>query len=158
MTQNKRLLWLFLTLFFLTTALPSAWAVKPLPPVQLSIKQTGRTDHRHQVTMTATANIDLDKIELSLELPPGVSRIEGEETWKGAMKKGETKKVSWTLQSRDQTPQTIFGKAITHLNEGNAFLQKALLTLNETAADAPRAAPSVKRKEGTETILEFKGK
>lgn len=74
------------------------------------------------------------------------------------MKKGETKKLEWVVQSPNQAPKKVIGKAVVELSAGEKFVEQATLTLNESNSELPSRAPSIKRKEGGETILEFRGK
>jgi hypothetical protein len=84
--------------------------------------------------------------------------IEGDEDWEGSLKKGDIKQIEWLIQSPNEAPHKVIGKAVIELSAGEKVVEKATLTLNEPKSDTPRRAPSIKRKEGGETILEFKGK
>lgn len=158
MIYNKIVTWICATFISVTAITIPAWAIKPRPPLQLSLQQISLSGGQSRLTMIATANVDIGRVDLSLELPPGLSLIEGEEEWEGAMKRGETKQIEWIIQSPNEAPHKVTGKAVIELNAGEKFVEKATLTLNEGKSDTPRRTPSVKRKEGGETILEFKEK
>lgn len=153
----NRFVWIII-LFTLTTTAAPAWAIKPRPPLQLSFQQTDLSGGESRLTMIAVANVDLNRVTLSIELPPGLSLVAGEEQWENAMKKGETKKMEWVVQSPNQAPRKVTGKAVIESSAGEKFVEQATLTLNEAEKETPLRTPSVKRKEGGETILEFKGK
>ncbi|MDC4205936.1 MAG: hypothetical protein MPW17_05225 [Candidatus Manganitrophus sp.] len=158
MFYHKIVLWIFAAFLFVTAITPPAWAIKPRPPLQLSLQQIPLSGGQSQLMMIARANIDISHVDLSLELPLGLSLVEGEEEWEGPLKKGETKQIELIVQSPNKAPHQVTGKAVIELTAGEKFVEKATLTLNEAKSDSPRRAPSVKRKEGGETILQFKGK
>lgn len=158
MFYHKIVLWIFAAFLFVMAITPPAWAIKPRPPLQLSLQQIPLSGGQSQLMMIARANVDVGHVELSLELPPGLSLLEGEAAWEGGMKRGETKEIELIVQSPNEAPHQVTGRAIIELAAGETFLEKTTLTLNEAKTDATRRAPSVKRKEGGETILQFKGK
>lgn len=144
-------------LFSLLIASPG-WAIKPRPPLQLSLLQSDLSGDQSRLTLTATTNIDSSEVALSLNLPPGISLIQGSGEWKGSLQKGETKKIEVIVQDSDHAPRKVIGKATIHLAEGETFTQQSALTLNESKSGPPLPAPSIKRKEDGEKILEFKGR
>lgn len=158
MIDRNFVLWIYTALFILTAATTPAWAIKPRPPLQLSLQQTDLSGGQSRLTMIAVANVDVRHVALSLELPPGLSLVDGEEGWEGTLGKGQTQKMEWTIQNPNQIPQKVTGKAVVELNGGEKFVEQATLTLHEAKSDTPLRAPSIKHKEGGETILEFKGK
>lgn len=158
MFHNKIVLWIFAAFLFVMAITPPAWAIKPRPPLQLSLQQTPLSGGQSRLMMIAKANVDIGHVDLSLELPPGLSLLEGESEWEGALKKGDIKQIEWLVQSPNQAPHQITGKAVIELSAGEKFVEKTTLTLNEEESDTPRHTPSIKRKEGGETILQFKGK
>lgn len=143
---------------FLFGTFSAAEAVKPRPPLQLSLLQVNLSEKESQVTLIATANVDSDQVKLSIDLPIGLSLVEGVDQWEGALKKGETKKMEVIVENQNRNPQKITGKATLHLNEGETFVQQSTLILNDAKAKSSLPGPSVKRKQGEENILEFKGK
>jgi hypothetical protein len=158
MIYNKVVLWVCAVFLSVITITSPASAIKPRPPLQLSLQETPLSGGQSRLMMIAKANVDISRVDLSIELPPGLSLIEGDEDWEGSLKKGEIKQIEWLIQSPNEAPHKIIGKAVIELSAGEKFVEKATLTLNEAKSDTPRRAPSVKRKEGGETILEFKGK
>lgn len=158
MFYNKVVLWIFAAFLSVMAITPPAWAIKPRPPLQLSLQQVPLSGGQSQLMMIARANVDISHVDLSLELPLGLSLVEGEEEWEGPLKKGETKQIEFIVQSPNKAPHQVTGKAVIELTAGEKFVEKATLTLNEVKSDSPRRAPFVKRKEGGETILQFKGK
>lgn len=134
-------------------------AVKPRPPLHLALLQAPLSEKQSQLTLMATANIDSDQVKLSFDLPAGISFVKGEEAWEGSLKMGEIKKIEIVVENQNHTSQKITGKATLHLGEGGTFLQQSTLTLGDLKAKAPPLpAPSIKRKQGEENLLEFKGK
>ena len=155
--MSKRILsTLYLTLFCLFLPAVSGWAIKPVPPLQLSLLQVDLSEDQRRLTLTATANIDSSEVALSFLLAPGLILVEGEEEWKGPLAKGETRKLEITVQTPDKGPREVIGKAVTRLKEGGVFTQQGKLILNEDKKESP--GPSSKRQEGDEKTLEFKGK
>ncbi|MBI3805890.1 MAG: hypothetical protein HY282_19215 [Nitrospirae bacterium] len=153
-------------IFLLVIALP-AWAVKPRPPLQLSLQQSSVSERENRLTMVAKANVDIRDAVLSLELPSGLRLIQGaEDGWEGSLKKGEMQQLDWTVRSGDTLPRQVVGKAVIRLNTGEEFTERSVLTLHEEKKDEKKEedkdertrSPSVKRKQGGENILEFKGK
>ena len=92
MMKRTLSLWISLALFSLLAASP-AWAVKPRPPLGLSLQQAEGGDGERKITVTATANTEIIRVELSTELSPGLSLVKGEPNWEGPLKKGETQKI-----------------------------------------------------------------
>lgn len=158
MVYNKFVLWIFTTFVLVMYITPPAWAIKPRPPLQLSLQQTSLSGGQSRLMMIAKANVDINHVDLSLELPPGLSLLEGEGEWEGTLKKGDIKQIEWLIQSPNEAPHKVTGKAVIELSAGEKFVEKTTVTLNEEKGDTPRRTPSIKRKEGGETILEFKGK
>lgn len=158
MVYNKIVLWTCAAFLLVIAVTSPAWAIKPRPPLQLSLQQTPLSGGQSRLMMIARANVDVGHVELSLELPPGLSLLEGEAAWEGGMKRGETKEIELIVQSPNEAPHQVTGRAVIELAAGETFLEKTTLTLNERKTEMPRRAPSVKREEGGETILQFKGK
>jgi hypothetical protein len=150
----------FLQVIILLGIFSTAEAVKPRPPLQLSLLEVDLSGKQSQLTLMATANIDSDQVKLSFDLPGGLSFVKGEEEWEGALKKGESKKIEIIVENQIQKSQKVTGKATLHLNGGETFLQQNTITLGDPKekSSPPPPAPSVKRKQGEENILEFKGK
>lgn len=156
MTPRIVSIWIYLTLLsFLAVASP-AWAVKPRPPLGLFLQQAEDSSGGTRIVLNATANIDISRVELSVELSPGLSLIKGDQEWAGPLKKGETQQVEFVVQSRGNTPRQITGKAVVHVDPGGEVVERSTLTLNG-GTERPSRSPSVKRKQGGESILEFKG-
>lgn len=148
----------FAQIIFLLGIFSSAEAVKPRPPLQLSLLQVPLSEKQSRLTLTATANIDSDQVKLSIDLPAGLSLVEGIDQWEGSLKKGETKKIEAVVENPRHSAQRVTGVATLQLNEGGTFVQRSMLTLDEPKTNSSPPAPSIKRKQGEENILEFKGK
>lgn len=156
MTKHKILFWLYFLIFSLLIGPPPGWAAKPRPPLQLSLLQAPLSENQSRLILSATANFDLTEVALSLDLSADLALIEGSGTWTGPLRKGETQKVEVVVQSPDRAEREVVGKAAIRLAEGETFLQKSVLTLNKPKSKS--TPPPVKRKEGGEEILEFKGR
>lgn len=157
----RKLLILFkinILLFFFFTIFSSAWAIKPHPPVELFFRQANPGEGTSQVTLIATADLDVSRIELSIELSPGLTLIKGEEKWDGPLRKGETKTMEVVVQNPSDVLHKIAGIAIIYLKEGGAFVERSAVILNGKKDESPLRGPSLKRKNQGETILEFKEK
>lgn len=158
MAKRKIFLWLHLLFFSLTIGVSASWATKPRPPLQLSLLQTTLSKGQSRLILMATANIDASEVALSIDLPPELTLIEGEDAWKGTLPKGESQKIEIVVQGPDASPRQVVGKAEVHLPEGETFFQKSVLTLNKPKNKSAPPVPSLKRKEGGGSILEFKGR
>lgn len=156
MMRRARLLFL-VQLVYLLGIFSSAEAIKPLPPVQLSLLEARLSDKESRLILTATANVDSSQVQLSIDLPPDLVLTEGEESWEGPLKKGASQTIEMIVESRNHTPQKVIGKAIVHFDQGETFVQRNTLILNSPEGGPPLPAPSIKRKD-KESILEFKGK
>jgi hypothetical protein len=147
----------FIQIVFLLGLFSTAEAIKPRPPLQMSLLRVDLSEKKSQLTLTATANVDSNQVALSIDLPVGIFLVEGEDQWEGSLKKGETKKIEIIVENQRRNPQKIIGKATLHLMEGETFVQQSTLTLGDPKTKSPLPTPSVKRKQGEEKILEFKG-
>ncbi|MBI3805413.1 MAG: hypothetical protein HY282_16825 [Nitrospirae bacterium] len=156
--MKRNVLFLILgTLLFLAVASP-AGAVKPRPPLGLFLQQGEASEGGIPIALVATANVDVGRVELSIELPPGLSLTTEAPTWEGPLKKGETHRIEFVLQNPGgNTPRKVTGKAIVHLDPSGTFVERSTLILNGAQGQTPSPPPSVKRKQGKESILEYKG-
>src|SRR5579884_3381690 len=110
-----------------------------------------------KVTLNATANTDISRVELSIELSSGLSLVKGDQAWEGPIKKGETQQVEFVVQSRGSSPQRVTGKAIIHLDAGGEMIERSTLNLNGAPKDSTSHSPAIKRKQEGESIHEYKG-
>ncbi len=133
----KALLWIYSSLFFLLVIVSSAWAIKPTPPLTLSLHQTKVSEEGSRVTLIATAHDDLSRVELSVALSPGLLLVKGDEKWEGALKKGEKRRMEWMIQNPGNARRTVTGKGTAHLDDGLLFVQKATMTLNGETQSSP---------------------
>lgn len=156
MMKRNLSLWISLALFSLLAVSP-AWAVKPRPPLGLSLQQAEEGAGERRITLTATANADLVRVELSTELSPGLSLVKGEPKWEGALKQGEAQKIELVIQGQSRAAAQVTAKAVVHLDGGGTFVERSTLPLDGPKNKAPARSPSVKRKQGGENIHEFKG-
>lgn len=87
-------------LFLVTLLLlPTCLLAKPMPPVQL-IWLTPNVSLQAEATRVRaqmTASQAVSEVELHLELPAGVTLVEGDASWKGAMAAGEKKVFEFML-------------------------------------------------------------
>lgn len=111
----------------------SAWAIKPRPPLQLSLHQADVSEEVSKVTLIATANLDIRRVELRVKLSSGLFLIKGEEKWEGPLKKGEAQKMELIIQRPGHAPREVTGEGIIHLDEGGVFIQKVTITLSGEA-------------------------
>lgn len=132
------------------------WAIKPRPPLQLSLHQESIASGRSRVTLRAVANIDIVRAELSFSILPPMTLIQGPHEWKGPLAKGEATEIEIVLQH--PPGQKVTGKAMVHLSEGQTFTQQAELILGESKTEPLPSPPSARHKTGGEEILEFRGK
>jgi hypothetical protein len=156
MMKRTLSLWISVALFSLLAAAP-AWAVKPRPPLGLSLQQAEEAAGETRITVTATAYIDIARVELATELSPGLSILKGEPDWEGPLKKGETRKIELVIRNPGHTGSQVIEKATIRLDGGATFVERSTLPLDGPQNKAPTRAPSIKRKQGEENIREFKG-
>ncbi|MFQ5781158.1 MAG: hypothetical protein ACE5HN_10300 [Nitrospiria bacterium] len=148
---------LILPFLLLIIPLPVATA-KPRPPLQLTLRQGDLSGEEVQLTLKARANVESSRVILSIDLPPSLTFIEGEETWEGPLKRGETKKIEVTILNPGNQPQEITGKGTIQFANGGTFVQQNTLMLSGPKKEPPPRPHPIERKEGGETILEFRGK
>ncbi len=153
--RKSFLLFGFIFPLLLGVAFP-AWAIKPRPPLQLSLQQESIASGQSRVTLRAVANIDILHAELSFPLLPPVTLIEGPYEWKGPLAKGEVKELKIALQH--PPGQNVTGKAMVHLQGGQLFTQQTALTLGELKTASPPSSPAIRHKTKEGDILEFRGK
>lgn len=150
-------LWIAAAGFVFLAAVSPAWAIKPRPPLQLSLQQAKASEGETMITLTAAANVDINRVTISVELSPGLSLAKGQPEWEGPLKKGEKQQLEFVVQNPNHTPEKVTGKAIVHLEAGGEFIQKSTLIVNRAQNKPPSHSPSVQRKQGDETIHEYKG-
>ncbi len=147
------LAWFLLTAFF--CAVP-AWAIKPQAPIRLTLSDPDGAGDRRRLILTAAASVDADTLDLSLNLPPDVLRLEGPDKWSGPLKKGEVKTLEVIVQVPSRPLREVVGKAIMTTTFGT-FIRQSRLTLDRTSPSTPEL-PSVQRRDHAGQVLEFKGK
>jgi|GEM_PF-2441323 len=148
---------IYAILFTLLAVASPAWAVKPRPPLTLFLQQAENPDGGTKVTLNATANTDISRVELSIELSSGLSLVKGDQAWEGPIKKGETQQVEFVVQSRGSSPKRVTGKAVVHLDAGGKMIERSTLNLNGAPKDSTSHSPAIKRKQEGESIHEYKG-
>ncbi len=146
---------LSLLLFVISSPVVEA---KPRPPLRLTFRHQNLSEGEIQLTFKAKANVASGRVTLSIDLPPSVSVLEGETTWEGSLKKGETRKIKITILNPGSPSQEITGRATIQFTGGGTFVQENNLRLNESKQERPAPPAPIIQKEGGETILEFRGK
>lgn len=136
-----------------------AFAVKPSPPLKLSLSKSNLSNGQIELTFNVSANVTVEKIELALDLPPSVSLVSGEVKWDGTIAIGEKKDIKASIRTLSNIPAEVIGRATAYFLHGGSVDQREALLLNPPPEKVkPRLEPTIKRKQGRETILEFRGK
>ncbi len=147
-----------LVVLFLTID-SQTFAVKPQPPLTLTLSSSDLPDGTIEVQLEALANREVESVELTFYLPKSVSFKGGEEKWKGSIAVGEKKVLIVLIQRSSSSPAMVIGEAEVVLLQGGSFVQQSEIAIapKETEENLP-LSPPIKRKQGGETILEFKGR
>jgi hypothetical protein len=136
-----------------------AFAIKPQPPLLLHLSTISRANNNIEVTLEVLANMDIESTQLSLHFPESLALVEGEEEWTGSIPLGQKKRLTILLQAISSTPEKVIGKATVHLPEGGSFDQQSTIEINaKKATPSISPSPPTQRRQGDETILEFRGK
>lgn len=144
---------------FLLFILPSpVVTAKPRPPLQLTLRHGSLSGEEVRLTLKARANVASDRVTLSIDLPHGISILEGEAAWEGPLKRGETRKIEVTIPNPGDPHQEITGRATIQFTGGGTFVQENRLRFNRSEQERPSPPDPITRKESGETILEFRGK
>ncbi len=149
-----------LILLFLGVGSPSlALAIKPQPPLQLTLSHSSLQHGTIEVVFEAVANISVESVVLSFHLAESLALVEGEKEWTGSIPSGEKKTLKVFVQTVSSLPGKVIGEATVHLPEGGSFVQQSTIILNpEEKEGPPPRPPPIRWKRGNETILEFRGK
>ncbi len=152
-----RVFTILIVLFLLSGS--EAFAIKPSPPLKLSLVNRDLTDGQIEITFHAQSFVAAEKVELAIDLPPSVSLVSGDIKWDGSIAVGEKKAVKAFIRTLSNIPAKVVGKGIAHFTHGGSVTQQEILLLNppQEKASSPRDVP-IKRKQGGETLLEFRGK
>lgn len=148
-----------LSLFSLIFGIPRyVGAIKPRPPVELTLLSAALSEEETKITLTARANIKTSKISMIIDLPLGLTLVEGEPHWEGPLKRGETQQMTIIIQGAGGIADEILGSATIHLPNKGTFVQKTRLVLNALNEKPPLPLPPIRQKGGTGSVLEFRGK
>jgi len=148
-------------LFAIVALLPGsgkqAFAIKPSPPLNLSLTHNDLPDGQTELTLQAFANVAVEKVEISIDLPASLVLIAGETKWDGPLALGEQKEIKATIRTLSNHPTKVVGNAFVYFSSGGSLTQRARLLLNAPKEKplSPRKPP-ILRKQGRDTILEFK--
>jgi hypothetical protein len=146
-------LWL---LFIAFLSVIPAWAVKPQAPIRLTLSDLDGAGDQRRLVLRATAALDADALELSLNLPPDIVRLEGPDKWSGPLRKGEVKTLEVIVQVPSHPLRQVVGKAIMTTAFGT-FIRQSRLALDHPSPSPP-ALPPPQRRDHAGNVLEFKGK
>lgn len=168
-TRWGRALTVSIILFlFVSVALPlkstplggsEAFAIKPSPPLNLSLSHSPKPDGQYELTLQAEANVAAEKVELAFDLPDSVDRVSGELKWSGTIPVGEKKTIKASIRILANILATVIGTATVYMSQGGILTQQETLLLNPPQTKStPRTGPTKTQKPGHEKILEFKRK
>ncbi|MEK7747830.1 MAG: hypothetical protein AAB300_01975 [Nitrospirota bacterium] len=137
----------------------SAMAVKPAPPLSLSLTKVDLPNGKVELTFRATANDGGHNTALEIDLPSSVLLIDGEARWEGTLSAKEEKVMRAVIRPIVTEPIRIVGKATLYFPDGDSMVQRSVVLLN-ASREKPEipSEPPVLKKQGDRTILEFKGK
>jgi hypothetical protein len=137
-----------------------ALAIKPQSPLDLTLFQSTLSNGSIEVSFEAMANTDLTSVDLSIDIDPSLSLVEGERQWTGTISVGEKKTLKVIVRSGTLLPVEITGKSIAHFSSGGLFVQQNRIVLNagEPAPPAQLGDAPIRRKRDGRAFLEFRGK
>jgi hypothetical protein len=148
---------LIVSIIFLAGGGKYAFAVKATPPLNLSLTSRTLSDGQTELTLKAIANLTVDKADLTIVLPASLDLASGGLQWEGAIAIGEKKEVKVLVRTLANIQALVIGKATVYFTHGGSLLQQQTLLLNAPKKKAsPPAKPPTLRKQGRDTILEFK--
>jgi len=131
--------------------------MKPLPPLRLSLSSSDLPDGKPNLTLTAKANTNAPSVSLEIVLPLGLQLIDGEERWKGPIKRGGTQTIEAMVRIDSAFSYTVVGKARVRFPSQGHFTQERRLVLNEAEETDTRKTPPIRRQGRSNSILEFRG-
>ncbi len=159
--KTKPAAWLLVWMWFASFCATSAWAVKPLAPIRLTLSVADGAGNQEcgpcDLVLRATASMDSDEVQLSFHFPPDMVLLEGTDKWSGPLKQGETQILKVTVKGPSRPQQQVVAKAIMATAFGT-FIRQSRLTLDASPSPSPPTLPSVQRRDHVGNILEFKGK
>ena len=146
-----------LSLLFLLFGIPyAAEAMKPRPPVELTFLSARLSEEETKITLTARANIKTSNISMTIDLPLGLTLIEGKPHWEGPLKRGETQELTIMIQGMGGIADEILGNATIHLPNSGTFVQKTKLVLKAFNRQPLKPLPRTRQKGGSGSVLEFR--
>jgi uncharacterized protein (DUF58 family) len=148
----------FLFILLSSFVLSPVVEAKPRPPLRLTFRHHNLSGGEIQLTLKAKANAAAGRVTLSIDLPPGIPVLEGEAAWEGPLEKGETREIEVTISDPGDFLQEITGKATIQFATGGTFFQESRLRNIASEKKGSSSPDPIIRKEGGETILEFRGK
>ncbi len=142
-----------------------AFAIKASPPLNLSLASRNLPDGQTELTLQAIASVTIDKVDLSIVLPASLDLASGGLEWGGAMAVGEKKEIRVLVRTLANIPSNVIGKALVYFSHGGttpaseSLTQRVSLLLNAPKEKpSPPSKPPQLRKQGRDTILEFRSK
>ena len=148
-----------------------AFAIKPSPPLNLSLTSRNLPDGQTELTLQAIASVAIDKLDLSIVLPASLDLASGGLQWEGAIASGEKKEIRVLVRTLANIPSNVIGKALVYFSHGGttpargttpasgSLTQQTSLLLNAPKEKPlPPSKPPILRKQGRDTILEFRSK
>jgi len=136
-----------------------AFAIKPKPPLDLTLNSASHLDGTIEVILTATAHIDIAAAELSLDVPASLSLIQGEKKWVGSILSGEKKTITLLLQKISTTPAEVIGVGTVYLQGVESFVQQSRIQIDQEPDRPlpPPLSPSIQQRRDQERMLGQKG-
>lgn len=136
-----------------------AFAVKPSPPLTLSLSNRDLPDGQTELILQVLAHTTVEKVELSIELPASLALVSGDVKWDGPIAVGERREIKAFIRTLANNPAKVYGAADVYFEGGGSLSQRETLLLNAPKEKklAPKEPPRL-RQQGRETILEFRGK
>lgn len=147
------------SIIFFVGGAQQAFAIKASPPLNLSLTSKNLPDGQTELTLQATASVTIDKVDLSIVLPASLDLASGGLKWEGAIAVGEKKEIRVLVRTLANIPSNVIGKAFVYFSHSGSLTQQVSLLLNAPKEKpSPPSKPPQLRKQGRDTILEFRSK
>jgi len=159
-TESQMFGWSYVSAVFIALILfmgTDAFAIKPSPPLILSLTNLDLPNGQIELTLEAEAKVAGVKAALAIVLPPSVSLISGEVKWNGQIAVGEKKEIKALIRTLSNNPEKVIGFAEVSLPQGGFMTQQETVLLN-TPQETRSPEPLKKPKQEHDTIFEFKEK
>jgi len=134
------------------------FAIKASLPLNLSLTSRNLPDGQTELILQASASMAIEKVSMSIDLPASLALVSGDVKWDGAIAVGEKKEVKAFIRTLANIPAKVIGTALIDFPHGGSMMQQETLLLNTPKEKPVPKKPPILRKQGRDTILEFRSK